>query len=87
MNETFVLLQLGFNIVMFIALVALAWRTRSLATARGKRRDRSPAPSMPKAVPAPSMLDDLVAEADERELAAEAALRARLAQFKNRAIS
>ncbi len=89
----FVLLQLAFNTLMFVALVALAWRTRD-RRARAPRRAEvhiadaanAPGPALRTvaARPAPA-LDDLVAQAEQKELAAEAALRARLARFKDRA--
>ena len=86
MTERLILLQLVFNFVMFVALAGLVWRTRGLA---GKRREKARRRA-PAAVPAPAPilgLDALVAQAEQTELAAEAALRARIAQFKNRAVS
>jgi hypothetical protein len=86
MNEKLVLLQLVFNFVMFVALAVVVWRTRGLA---GRRREKARRRT-PAEVPAPAPvlgLDALVAQAEQTELAAEAALRARIAQFKNRAVS
>ncbi len=89
----FVLLQLAFNLLMFVALVALAWRTRDRRSRAPRRaevriadaaREAAPAMRAVAAMAAPA-LDELVERAEQKELAAEAALRARLARFKDRA--
>ena len=90
MDRTFVLLQLAFNILMFTALAVLAWRMRERRPARGASRGGARAPEAhreptPAALPLPPALAELVDRAEEKELAAEAALRARLSRFRERA--
>ena len=104
MDRTLILMQLAFNVLMFAALAALAWRSRGAAPrkARAERARTRPDEQVaafqraaaaagagrpiaaPNEAPAPSAgLDDLIERAERRELAAEAALRGRLARFRD----
>jgi hypothetical protein len=92
MSRNLVLLQLAFNIVMLVALLALAWRgqrSRERQPHRAPRAVARPAAvraAQPESAPPPA-LDDLVEQAEQKELAAEAALRTRFARFRARAAS
>ncbi len=90
MERTLVLVQLTFNVLMFIALVALACRVRGPAERR-RTPSRRPLATTPAAAPVAAgvtaTLADLVAGADAKELAAEAELRRRLERFRQRAVS
>ncbi len=97
MNPNLLILQLAFNALMLAGLAALAWRDMG----RRRRNPATPAPrrqaiaTMPKLTPvaAPASvkdeslggLADLVRSAEEKELAAEAQLRDRIARFRTRA--
>ncbi len=92
MNDSLILLQLAFNVLMFTALAALAWRSFPARRPAVERRQAKAAEKIPTArslavaASAAPPLDDLIARADASEqLAAEAALRARLAAFRERA--
>ncbi|RMF72070.1 MAG: hypothetical protein D6738_12330 [Acidobacteria bacterium] len=93
MNTAFIVFQLGFNIIVLTALIVLAWRGPRRAPARAVRTMRRPgAPKTKTAPPAPAPpspdrpadLGALVERANRDELAAEAALRERLARFRAR---
>jgi hypothetical protein len=66
-------LQLGFDLAMLLALLALL-----------RRRPREAAPGSSSAAPSAG-LDELVERAERQELAAEAALRRRLTRFREAA--
>ncbi len=98
MMRNLLLLQLGFNVLMLLALLVLA---RVLLRSEPARRELKPeaVPRSPRAkrslftarrsseiASAPALpLNDLVQRAESEELAAEAALRARLARYSGRA--
>lgn len=94
-SERLVLFQLCFNIVMFMALGVLAWKVFRMAgegaadagrqdKQRGAKKKSAGASPAPPALP--PALEDLVASAEQRELAAEAELRSRLSKYQDRSI-
>ena len=91
MTAAFIVFQLGFNILVLTALLVLAVRSPRRAPARPAKarrvlRGRKPA-AAPEATPRAAHVDALVEQANERELAAEAALRERLARFRQQRVA
>lgn len=98
MMRYLLLLQLGFNMLMLIGLLVLVRFSLKSEPARRAARTEpdAPAPRQARSLfksrrraaaqpePAPA-LGDLVERAEAEELAAEAALRARLARYSGRA--
>lgn len=92
--RTLLLLQLGFNILMLAALIGLARQGRkptekpAKTKGRGKlltvRETAAMTAPPPSAAPTNGPLGEWIERVDARELAAEAALRARLARYGQR---
>ncbi len=96
MIDRLLMLQLGFNVVMLIAILVLARTGGARAAAARERKPSAPsrrsqrrakrAAKRAAASPSPaaggvSLLDDLVARAEREELVAEKSLRQRLARL------
>ena len=95
MSTPFIVFQLGFNIVVLAALIALAWkegggwRLPRLGWLGRALRPRTPGAGRPPEVrgespSARTRISPLVEQANRDELAAEQALRRRLAQYRAR---
>ena len=74
--------QLGFDLAMLFALLALERSTVRRARLALPRRGPREAVPEAKAVACPAGMAELVERAERRELVAEAALRQRLARFR-----
>lgn len=98
MMRNLLLLQLGFNVLMLLGLLVLARFSLKSEPARrasqpepvapSSRKERSLLKSLKRAEAKQEQgpaLGDLVERADAEEMAAEAALRARLARYSGRA--
>lgn len=95
MSHNLALLQLAFNLLVLLALLILArnvWRTPEAPAGRRTARARPAAPvataratTVRALANAPAPLDELVARVEQQELAAEAALRSRLARYRDHA--
>ncbi len=91
MTTAFIVFQLGFNILVLTALLVLALRSPRHTAGRPSKARVAPAARQDGTAPAPRQraahVTALVEQANERELAAEAALRERLARFRQQRVA